>query len=241
MRTLTDHETERLFFANALTPREYILDLGALVDVLPARALPRHHRARSAREVSLRKYIIRDVRHAFAALHLWLVQTDALRRGVRARAVHVLVMYPNGRRNVRYTNQGNVNDTVNSHIYDTTKKQVTHRTDDETERRRRAAPRAAREQLLDGVARLEARRGAFLPPGDGTPFRIDEALLEDVVEDVLEVEEVRGVADVDELRGHLFARAGRLVVRDPELGRSAVSGEADRAGGRGGHVGVGVE
>jgi len=91
------------------------------------------------------------------------------------------------------------------------------------------------------VARLEARRGAFLPPGDGTPFRVDEALLEDVVEDVLEVEEVRGVADVDELRGHLFARARRLVVRDPELGRSAVSGEADGAGGRGGHVGVGVE
>ena len=73
--------------------------------------------------------------------------------------------------------------------------------------RRRATSRAAREQLLHGVARLEARRGAFLPPGDGTPFRIDEPLPEDVVEDVLEVEEVRGVADVDERRGHLFARA----------------------------------
>ena len=85
---------------------------------------------------------------------------------------------------------------------------------DETQRRRRTASRAAREQLLHGVARLEARRGAFLPPGDGTLFRIDEPLLEDVVEDVLEVEEVRGVADVDELRGHLFARARRLVVRD---------------------------
>jgi len=56
---------------------------------------------------------------------------------------------------------------------------------------------------LHGVGRF----GAFLPPGDGTPFRIDEPLLEDVVEDVLEVEEVRDVADVDELRGHLFARA----------------------------------
>jgi len=32
-------------------------------------------------------------------------------------------------------------------------------------------------------------------------------LLEDVVEDVLEFEEVHGVGDVDELRGHLFARA----------------------------------
>src|SRR5260221_14757648 len=58
---------------------------------------------------------------------------------------------------------------------------------------------------------------------------IDEPLLEDVVEDVLEVEEVRGGADVDELRSHLFARARRLVVRDPELGRGAVSGDGDSA------------
>ena len=70
---------------------------------------------------------------------------------------------------------------------------------------------------------------------------IDEPLLEDVVEDILEVEEVRGVADVDELRSHRFARARRLVVRDPELGRGTVSGDGDSAGGRGGHVGVSVE
>jgi len=137
------------------------------------------------------------VRQAFATLHLWLVQTDALRRGVRPRAVHVLVMYPNGRRNVRYRS-GTVN-TLFIH-----KEGTHHRTNDKTQRRHRAASRAAREQLLHGVARLEARRSAFLPPGDGTPFRTDELLLEDVVEDVLEVEEVRGVADVDELRGHLF-------------------------------------
>ncbi len=191
-------------------------------------------RARSAWEVSLHKYIIRDVRQAFATLHLWLVQADALRRGVRARAVHVLIMYPNGRRNVRYKSG-----TVNTPF--THKKGTHHRTDDEPQRRRRAASRAAREQLLHGVARLEAHRGAFLPPGDGTPCGIDEPLLEDLVEDVLEVEEVRGVADVDELCSHLFARARRLVVRDPELGRGAVSGDGDGAGGRGGDVGVSVE
>jgi len=133
------------------------------------------------------------VHQAFAALHLWLVQTDALRRGVRPRAVHVLVIYPNGRRNVRYKS-GTVN-TPFAH-----KKGTHHRTYDETQRRRRTASRAARKQLLHGVARLEARRGAFLPPGDGTPFRIDEPLLEDMVE------EVCGVADVDDLRGHLFVR-----------------------------------
>lgn len=36
MGTLTDQETEWLLFTNALTPREYIFDLGALFDVLPA-------------------------------------------------------------------------------------------------------------------------------------------------------------------------------------------------------------
>src|SRR5712691_12655071 len=79
------------------------------------------------------------------------------------------------------------------------------------------------EQLLHSVA----RQGAFLPPGDGTPFRIGKLFLEDMVKDVLEVEEVHSVADIDELRGHLFARALRLVARDPELGRSAVSGDGD--------------
>ena len=34
--SLTDQETEGLFFTNALTPREYIFDLGALFNVLPA-------------------------------------------------------------------------------------------------------------------------------------------------------------------------------------------------------------
>jgi len=65
--------------------------------------------------------------------------------------------------------------------------------------------------------------------------------LEDMVEDVLEVEEVHGVTDIDELRGHLFARARRLVVRDPELGRSAVSRDGDGVGGRSGHISVSVE
>jgi len=86
-----------------------------------------------------------------------------------------------------------------------------------------------------------AHQGAFLPPGDGTPFRIGKLFLEDMVKDVLEVEEVHSVADIDELRGHLFARALRLVARDPELGRSAVSGDGDGVGGRSGHVSVSVD
>jgi hypothetical protein len=38
------------------------------------------------------------------------------------------------------------------------------------------------EQFLDGVAHLEACRGALFPPSDGTAFKIDEPLLEDMVE-----------------------------------------------------------
>src|SRR5260221_12290639 len=67
----------------------------------------------------------------------------------------------------------------------------------------RAASCAAREQLLHGAARFEVDRGPST--SDRTPFRINKPLLEHVVKDVLEVEEGRGIIDVDELRGCLFA------------------------------------
>ena len=76
----------------------------------------------------------------------------------------------------------------------------------------------ASEQVLDGAAGLQTQGGAVLPPRDGAPLGIDEALLEDVIEDVLKVEQLRGVANVDELSGDLLVRAGRLVVGNPELG-----------------------
>ena len=42
-------------------------------------------------------------------------------------------------------------------------------------------------------------------------------MLEDVVEDILKVEQVRSVADIDELGSDLLLRTRRLVVSDPEL------------------------
>jgi hypothetical protein len=100
-RALTDHETEWLLLANALAPGEYVLDLGALLNVLSALAFPRHHRTGLAREIPLREDIIRDMRQALTALHLGQIEADTLRRGMGARAVHVLIVDPNGRRNVR--------------------------------------------------------------------------------------------------------------------------------------------
>jgi len=44
-------------------------------------------------------------------------------------------------------------------------------------------------------------------------------LLENVVEDVLEVEEMRNIAYVKELGSNLLVSTGRLVVGDPKLGR----------------------
>lgn len=101
LRTLTNHEADRLLLANALTPREHILDPYALLNVLPACAFPRHHRTGSARKVSLRKDIIRDMRQAFTALHLGQIEADALRRGMGTRTAYILIVYPNSRRNVR--------------------------------------------------------------------------------------------------------------------------------------------
>ena len=62
------------------------------------------------------------------------------------------------------------------------------RTHDKVQRSFGGAAGAAREQVLDGAAALQARGGAVLPPGDGAPLGVHEPLLEDVVEDVLEVE-----------------------------------------------------
>ena len=79
------------------------------------------------------------------------------------------------------------------------------------------ATSAAREQVLDGAACLQTDGRAVLPPGDGAPLGVDKSLLEDVIEDVLKVKQVRNVADIDELSGNLLVRTRRLVVGDPEL------------------------
>ena len=92
------------------------------------------------------------------------------------------------------------------------------------------------EEVLNSVAGLETHRGAVLPPGDGTPLGVHEALLTDVVEDVLEVEDVNAVADVKELCGSLLVSAGRLVVGDPELGSLDLGALDLRAVRWGGHV-----
>jgi hypothetical protein len=44
-------------------------------------------------------------------------------------------------------------------------------------------------------------------------------LIENVIEDVFEIEEVRNVTDIEELCGDLLLSAGRLMVGDPELSR----------------------
>lgn len=80
--THTNHETEWLLLANALTPREHILDLYTLLNMLPACSFPGYHRTGPAREVPLRKDIIRDVCQALIALHLWQIEADTLRGGM---------------------------------------------------------------------------------------------------------------------------------------------------------------
>jgi hypothetical protein len=82
LRTLTNHETEWFLLANALTPREYILDLYTLLNMLPTCPFPGYHRTGPAREVPLRKDMIRDMRQALTALHMWQIEADTLRGGM---------------------------------------------------------------------------------------------------------------------------------------------------------------
>jgi len=185
-----NYEAQRLRLAKTLVPREHVLDLDALFDVLATRTLPVYVGARLGGEIPLGEDVVREVRQT-VTLEVGLVETDALGRGDLMRAVHVFIVHPNG--------LGDVGDN-------------------EVERGLGGAASAARDQVLDGAAGLQTHGGAVLPPGDGAPLGVDKALLEDIVEDVLEVEQTGSVADVDELSSDLLLRARRLVVGDPELG-----------------------
>ena len=85
----------------------------------------------------------------------------------------------------------------------------------------RGAPSTACEQVLDSVAILKTHGGTVLPPCDCAPLGVHESLIENMVEDVLKIENVRGVADVEELRpnlwGDLLVGARRLMVGNPEV------------------------
>ena len=98
------------------------------------------------------------------------------------------------------------------------KKKTLLLTDNKVQRGFGAGSDTACAHILDGAAGLDTHRGVVLPPSDRAPLGFYEPLLEDVVDDVLEVEEVGGVADIDELGSDLLVCAGRLVVSDPELG-----------------------
>jgi len=185
-----NHEAQGLRLGKTLTPSEHVLDLDALFDVFPRRTLPGYERTRLGREIPLGKDVVRDVRQTLT-LEVGQVETDTLGRTVWVYAVHVFVVHPNGQWNVR---NGKVQRSFGG------------------------AAGATREQVRDGATSLQARGGAVLPPGDGAPLGVDEPLLEDVIEDVLEVEQLRRVADVDELGSDLLVRTRRLVVGDPELG-----------------------
>jgi len=184
-----NYEAQRLCLAKTLVPREHLLNLDALSDLLATRTLPVYERTRLGGEIPLGEDVVREVRQALT-LEVSQVETDALGRSDLMEAIHVFIAHPNGLGNVR---------------------------DNKVERGLGGAASAAHEQILDGTASLQTRGGAVLPPGDGAPLAVDESLLEDVIEDVLKVEQVRSVADIDKLGSDLLLRTRRLVVGDPEL------------------------
>jgi len=158
--------------------------------VLSASALPGHAAARLAREVPLGEDMVREFRQAFT-FEMRHIEANALGCSLGVSTVHIFVMHPDGRGDIR---------------------------DNEAERGIGRASGTTGEQVLDGAAGLQTHEGVVLPPGDRAPLGINEALLENVVEDVLEVEEAHHVANVDELGSDLLLSAGRLVVGDPEVG-----------------------
>jgi hypothetical protein len=97
----TNYEAQRLSLAKTLVPREHVLDLDALFDVLAARTLPVYVRTRLGGEIPLGEDVVREVCQT-VTLEVRLVQTNALGRSGLVHAVHVFIVHPNGLGNVRY-------------------------------------------------------------------------------------------------------------------------------------------
>jgi hypothetical protein len=97
----TNYEAQRLCLAKTLVPREDILDLDALFDVLATCTLPVNVRTRLGGEIPLGEDVVREVRQT-VTLEVRLVEADALGRSGLVHAVHVLIVHPNGLGNVRY-------------------------------------------------------------------------------------------------------------------------------------------
>ena len=97
----TDREAQGLFFADTFAPRQHVFDLHAFFDVLSASALPGDKRAGLARKISLGEDVVRDVRQALT-FDVWQVEANALCRGVGFPTVNVLVVHPDGYRDIHY-------------------------------------------------------------------------------------------------------------------------------------------
>jgi len=184
-----NYEAQGLCLTKTLVPREHVLNLDTLFNDLATRALPVYERTHLGGEIPLGENVVCEVSQTLT-LEVGGIEVDALGRSDLARTVQVFIVHPNGLGNIR---------------------------NNEVERGLGGAASAAREQVLDVAAALQTRGGAVLPPADGAPLGIDESLLEDVVEDILKVEQVRSVADIDELSSDLLLCTRRLVVGDPEL------------------------
>jgi len=186
-----DHEAQGLALADTFAPGQHIFDLRVFFDVLSASALPGHERSRLAGEISLGKDMVGEVCQALT-LEAWQIEADALGGSLGTCTVHVFIVHPDGHGGIH---------------------------DDEVKGGFRATASTASEQVVDGGAGLETQGGAVLPPDDRTPLGVYKSLLENVIEDVLEVKEMPGITDVEELSGNLLVDARRLVVGDPELSR----------------------
>ena len=97
----TDREAQGLFLADTFAPRQHVFDFHAFFDVLSASALPGDKRTRLAGKISLGEDMVRDVRQALT-LDVRQVEADALCRGVGLPTVNVLVVHPDGYRDIHY-------------------------------------------------------------------------------------------------------------------------------------------
>ena len=99
----TNYEAQGLCLAKTLTPREHVLNLDALIDVLATHTLPGHERTRLGGEIPLGEDVVREVRQTLT-LEVRHVEADALGRSDLVEAMQIFIVHPNDLGNVRYIN-----------------------------------------------------------------------------------------------------------------------------------------
>lgn len=192
---IVDDKAQSIDLAVTLSNGKNGVDTGRLGQRLAARGFPTHNRAVLGKEITLGENVVGDVGKELRPAGQGL-QLNALGNLSLLRAVKVHVSEPNVGNQVG-------DDNLDGSLWGPAK--------------------ALMGEVLDGQSTLELVAILGLEPCSGPELGLDEALPEDMVKDVFQIQELVVLEfQLDELGSGLLVRPRGNVVSQPELGHSHV-------------------